>query len=90
MTEALMLMLACLAGNAIGMLFFVGLWWTLRKGLRSRVPALWFVGSLIAANDRCHGRILSGLRPSLGTTAGVPTGLCHGPPNGGAVHPGGK
>ena len=28
-----MLMLACLAGNAIGMLFFVGLWWTLREGL---------------------------------------------------------
>ena len=47
MTEALMLILACLAGNAIGMLFFVGLWWTLREGLRSKVPALWFVGSLM-------------------------------------------
>ena len=48
MTETLMLMLACLAGFVIGMIFFGGLWWTLRRALWSKVPALWFIGSLLA------------------------------------------
>jgi len=47
MTETLMLMLACLAGFVIGMIFFGGLWWTLRRALWSKVPALWFIGSLL-------------------------------------------
>ena len=47
MTETLKLMLACIAGVAIGVLFFGGLWWTLRRTLWSKVPALWFLGSLL-------------------------------------------
>ena len=27
--------------------FFGGLWWTVRKGVSSRQPALWFFGSLL-------------------------------------------
>ncbi len=33
---------AALAGAALGGVFFAGLWWTLRRGLHSRHPALWF------------------------------------------------
>jgi len=47
MTETLRLLLACLAGVAIGVLFFGGLWWTLRRAIWSKVPALWFLGSLL-------------------------------------------
>jgi F1F0 ATPase subunit 2 len=28
-------------------MFFGGLWWTIRKGLSSTQPALWFIGSLL-------------------------------------------
>ncbi len=31
----------------LGGLFFVGLWWTVRKGLASQRPALWFLGSAL-------------------------------------------
>ena len=39
--------LASLAGLVLGAIFFGGLWWTVRKGLVSRHPALWFFGSLL-------------------------------------------
>jgi F1F0 ATPase subunit 2 len=29
------------------MIFFVGLWWTIRSGLATANPALWFAGSLL-------------------------------------------
>lgn len=47
MTEIGPLILALLAGVPLGALFFGGLWWTLRKGLSSTRPALWFLGSLL-------------------------------------------
>jgi F1F0 ATPase subunit 2 len=47
MNETLRLALAWLAGCAIGLVFFGGLWWTVRKGLSSRQPAIWFLGSLL-------------------------------------------
>ena len=28
-------------------MFFGGLWWTVRKGVSSKQPALWFFGSLL-------------------------------------------
>jgi F1F0 ATPase subunit 2 len=46
-TETLALMLAAIAGGALGAIFFGGLWWTVRRGIRSRRPALWFLGSLL-------------------------------------------
>ena len=45
MNETLTLMLAALAGAGLGALFFGGLWWTVRKGVSSGHPALWFLGS---------------------------------------------
>jgi len=47
MSEALWLVLATVTGVGLGMVFFGGLWWTLKKGLSSRRPALWFTGSLL-------------------------------------------
>lgn len=47
MNEPLMLVLSGLAGGVLGALFFGGLWWTVRKGLASPRPALWFLGSLL-------------------------------------------
>ncbi|MBP7778840.1 MAG: ATP synthase subunit I [Acidobacteria bacterium] len=47
MNETLNLALAGLAGVALGMAFFGGLWWTIRRGLASTQPALWFLGSLL-------------------------------------------
>jgi F1F0 ATPase subunit 2 len=47
MSEALTMLLAGLAGGALGAIFFGGLWWTVRKGLTSKQPAFWFLGSLL-------------------------------------------
>ena len=47
MSEALMLSLAGVAGLIMGAIFFGGLWWTVRKGVSSKRPALWFLGSLL-------------------------------------------
>ena len=45
MNETLTLALAGLAGAALGAIFFGGLWWTVRRGVSSGHPALWFLGS---------------------------------------------
>ena len=47
MNETQLLLLAAVAGGLIGMIFFGGLWWTVRKGMTSRYAALWFTGSSI-------------------------------------------
>jgi F1F0 ATPase subunit 2 len=47
MNETLTLALAWLAGLLLGAIFFGGLWWTVRKGVLSPHPALWFFGSLL-------------------------------------------
>jgi len=47
MNEALSLAPALLSGVLLGALFFGGLWWTVQKGLSSKQPALWFLGSLL-------------------------------------------
>jgi F1F0 ATPase subunit 2 len=38
---------AAMAGLALGGFFFGGLWWTVKRGLHSRAPALWFAGSML-------------------------------------------
>jgi F1F0 ATPase subunit 2 len=48
MTETLSLMLALVTGISLGAIFFGGLWWTVQKGVSSKQPALWFLGSLVA------------------------------------------
>ena len=47
MNETCMFVMALAAGIVLGALFFGGLWWTVRKGLLSGKPALWFFGSLM-------------------------------------------
>ena len=39
--------LALVAGILLGAVFFGGLWWTVRKGVSSKHPALWFLGSML-------------------------------------------
>jgi F1F0 ATPase subunit 2 len=41
------LLVAWAAGGLLGAVFFGGLWWTVRRGVSSRRPALWFLGSLM-------------------------------------------
>jgi F1F0 ATPase subunit 2 len=45
--DTLQLLGVLLAGVALGGVFFGGLWWTVRRGLASTRPALWFLGSLV-------------------------------------------
>ena len=47
MNETLTLAVAWLAGGLLGAIFFGGLWWTVRNGVSSARPALWFLGSLL-------------------------------------------
>ena len=45
--DALALVLAGLAGMALGAFFFGGLWWTVRKSLAASQPALWMLPSAL-------------------------------------------
>jgi F1F0 ATPase subunit 2 len=47
MNDTLILALAAGAGVVFGTIFFGGLWWTVRRGLSSKRPALWFFVSLL-------------------------------------------
>ncbi|MDR4483622.1 MAG: ATP synthase subunit I [Nitrospirales bacterium] len=47
MNEIFMMVPALVTGLLLGGMFFGGLWWTIRKGLSSIQPALWFIGSLL-------------------------------------------
>ena len=47
MNEILSLVPALVTGVLLGAIFFGGLWWTVRKGVSSKQPALWFFGSLL-------------------------------------------
>jgi F1F0 ATPase subunit 2 len=47
MNETMSLVTALVGGAALGVLFFAGLWWTVRHGLSSEYPAFWFFSSLL-------------------------------------------
>lgn len=47
MNDAAFIGASFLAGGGLGFLFFGGLWWTVRKGVASSRPGLWFLGSLV-------------------------------------------
>ena len=47
MNEFLILAQALVAGVGLGAVFFGGLLWTVRKGVSSKQPALWFFSSLV-------------------------------------------
>lgn len=47
MNEMFSLAPALVTGVLLGGMFFGGLWWTVRKGVSSKRPGLWFFGSLL-------------------------------------------
>jgi len=47
MNEIMSLLPALLGGIVLGVLFFGGLWLTIRKGIHSKRPTLLFMGSLV-------------------------------------------
>ena len=47
MSEITTLVLCGGAGILLGVFFFGGLWWTVRRGLAAKHPELWFLGSLL-------------------------------------------
>jgi len=47
MNDTLTLAPVLVTGVLLGAIFFGGLWWTVRKGVSSKQPALWFFGSLL-------------------------------------------
>lgn len=47
MNDIFSLVPALITGLLLGAMFFGGLWWTVRKGVTSTRPALWFFGSLL-------------------------------------------
>jgi len=46
MNEVIWIVLAFIGGIGLGFLFFGGLWLTVKKASKSKIPALWFFGSL--------------------------------------------
>ncbi len=61
MSELVTGILSLGAGAALGALFFGGLWWTVRRGVASRRPALWFVGgTLLRASAALAGFLVVG------------------------------
>lgn len=42
------LVFAFIAGGLLGVFFYFGLWWTVKKGMSSTKPALWFGISMVA------------------------------------------
>ncbi len=47
MTEVANFSGALLGGLALGVFFFVGLWWTVRRGVMAAQPAAVFLGSMV-------------------------------------------
>jgi len=47
MSEILYMILAFIAGIVLGTFFFGGLWFTVKKAITSKIPAIWFLGSFI-------------------------------------------
>ena len=71
MNDTLSLVLAWVAGGVLGAIFFGGLWWTVRKGVSSQQPALWFLGSLLLRTSVALAGFYFVARRSLGAAAGV-------------------
>ena len=46
MNNFVILAFALVVGLVLGAIFFVGLCWAVRKGVTSKHPALWFLGSM--------------------------------------------
>ncbi|AWV96793.1 ATP synthase subunit I [Arcticibacterium luteifluviistationis] len=47
MSETLYWVLAFIGGIALGLFFFGGLWFTIKKGVNAKIPAIWFFVSIV-------------------------------------------
>jgi F1F0 ATPase subunit 2 len=47
MNETLGMVSALVTGGLLGLMFFGGLWWTVRKVVSSKLPAFWVFASLL-------------------------------------------
>ena len=47
MSETFLLILAWMAGLMLGSIFFGGLWWTVRRGVAAKQPAMLFMSSFL-------------------------------------------
>ena len=47
MKEPLFMVFAFIAGLFLGMLYFLGLWLTVKKAVTASIPAIWFSGSFL-------------------------------------------
>lgn len=47
MSEILYMILAFIVGMALGIFFFGGLWFTVKKAVTAKIPAIWFFSSFI-------------------------------------------
>lgn len=47
MSETLNWLLAFIGGIALGLFFFGGLWFTIKKGVNAKIPAMWFFVSIV-------------------------------------------
>jgi len=47
MNEILFMILTLMAGLGLGLVFFGGLWVTVKKAVASKIPAIWFFFSLL-------------------------------------------
>ena len=45
MNEILIIILAFIAGLALGAIFFGGLWFTVKKSITAKTPAIWIISS---------------------------------------------
>jgi F1F0 ATPase subunit 2 len=53
MNDTFILLLSAAGGGFLGVFYFAGLGWTLRKGINSRWAALWFSFSFLLRNGVC-------------------------------------
>jgi len=47
MNEILNIIITLIVGLILGTIFYAGLWFTVKKALVSKTPAIWFIGSFI-------------------------------------------
>ena len=76
MRELLLLAAASAAGLLLGAIFFGGLWFTVRKGVSSQRPALWFFFSLMLRMSVALAGFIACFRRALGAPAGVSARIC--------------
>jgi F1F0 ATPase subunit 2 len=47
MRESAILIFALVVGIVLGMIFYGGLWWTVRRSVSSKSPGTWLIGSFL-------------------------------------------